>query len=80
MTTLHLVNQTQPSSEYYDKTIYVLSDYNKAVEYARKLNKEYGENCEFSKEGDFIQVKDDVYFESSHFYTVESIELDKELA
>lgn len=80
MTTLYLVNKTQPSKEYYDKTICVLSDYNKAVEYARTLNKEYGENCEFSKEGDFIKVNDDVYFESAHFYTVESMELDEELA
>ena len=77
MTIVYLINQTQPSSEYYDKTIYVLSSRTQAEKYARTLNKKYGDNCEFSKEGDFIDTSD---YECSHYYTVECIELDEKLA
>lgn len=67
-----LVNQTQPGAEYYDKTVYVYGNRDKAQAKARELNKEYGDCCDFTPDGDFIQVKDDCYFDNAHYYTVES--------
>ena len=67
-----LVNQTQPGAEYYDKTVFVYDDHDKAQAKARELNKEYGDCCDFTPDGDFIQVKDDCYFDNAHYYTVES--------
>ena len=71
---VYLVNQTQPEAEYYDKTIYVFLNKEDATNKARELNHDYGEYCDFTAEGDFIQVQDDYYFENVHYYTVEEIE------
>lgn len=72
---IYLVKQTQPSAEYYDKTIYAFANETDAIQKARELNREYGECCEFTKDGDFLQVNDDCYFEDAHYYTIEPIEL-----
>lgn len=72
---IYLVKQTQPSAEYYDKTIFVFKNETDATNKARELNHEYGEFCEFTKDGDFLQIDDGYYFEDVHYYTVESIEL-----
>lgn len=77
---VYLVNQTQPSSDYINRTIYVYTDKNEAVKVCRKLNKEYGdhETCIFNKKEDFIKVNDEYYFEDVHYYTVEEFKLNEE--
>lgn len=58
---VYLVKQTQRSAGYIDTTIYVCSTEEKAEEYAKKLNKEYGNG-------------------KTHYYDVEKIEVDEDLA
>lgn len=77
---VYLVRQTQPSADYIKTTLYVYTDKEKAYKVARALNKEYGENCNFTKEYDFIDVKDDVYFDDVHYYDVQAMKLNEELA
>lgn len=77
---VYLVRQTQPSANYINTTIYVYTDKEKAYKVARALNKEYGENCHFTKEHDFIDVKYDVYFDAVHYYDVQTMKLNEELA
>lgn len=77
---VYLVKQTQPSCDYIRTTIYVYTDEQDAIDVARKLNKEYGMNCSFTEEGDFECVNDDVYFDDVHYYEVEAMLLNKEMA
>lgn len=77
---VYLVRQTQPSADYIKTTLYVYTDKEKAYKVARALNKEYGENCHFTKEYDFIDVKYDVYFDDVHYYDVQAMKLNEELA
>ena len=75
--TVYLVRQTQTEDDYQGKTIYVCSTKERAVEYARKLNKQYGYGVEFNEDYDFIYNNgNDIY----HYYDVEEIEVDQELA
>jgi len=77
---VYLVKQNQAYDGYFDKTIYVYTDEDKATEVCRKLNKEYGtkELCEFTEDWDFVEVKDPDFYAEAHFYTVEEILLNEE--
>lgn len=77
---LYMVRQTQPSAGYDKFTIYIYTDEEDANRVARQLNKKYGANCEFTEEYDFIAENDDVDPDEIHYYDVEAIELNKELA
>ena len=77
---VYLVKQNQAYDGYFDKTIYVYTDEDKATEVCRKLNKEYGTTglCEFTKDWDFVEVKDPDFYSEAHFYTVEEMLLNEE--
>ena len=74
---VYLVRQTQTNGEYCEKTIYVCSTKERAVEYARKLNKQYGFGVKFDENYDFV---DDDGNDILHYYDVEETEVDQELA
>lgn len=74
---IYLVQQTQPEEEYFNTAIYACSTFERAQQYARQLNKEYGRNCVFDEDWDFIEY--DMKGEP-HYYTVESLKLDEPLA
>ena len=76
---VYLVKQTQPSCDYDNQTIYVCSTFERATEYARKLNKKFGQHCQFDEDWDFIDVDDSYDWDNVHFYTVESMTVDQEL-
>lgn len=71
-----LVKQTQEIDYYNDKTIYVCSTRERAIEYCQKLNKEYGCGCQFDDDWNFIMVDD---IDNCHYYNWEGIEVDEEL-
>ena len=72
-----LVRQTQPVDYYEEKTIYVCSSKEKAVEYCRKLNEEYGYGCVFDENWDFIEPGTD--YDAIHYYDWDCMEIDKPL-
>lgn len=74
---VYLVKQTQPAAYYDDKTIYVCSTKEKAREYCRKLNKQYGYGAQFDENWDFIRGSDSEY---CHYYDWQGIEVDESLA
>lgn len=74
---VYLVKQKQPSSDYFDTTIYVCSTKERAIEYCRKLNKEYGKNCVFDENWDFVDENIDG---DPHYYTWVGMEIDEPLA
>lgn len=73
---VYLVKQTQEIDYYNDKTIYVCSTRERAIEYCQKLNKEYGCGCQFDDDWNFIMVDD---IDNCHYYNWEGIEVDEEL-
>lgn len=79
---VYLVKQTQPSSEYYEKTIYVCTDKDEAYRRARELNKDYGntDSCVFDLDWDFVEMRRDACFECTHYYEVEAIRLNEAFA
>lgn len=76
---VYLVRQTQPIDYYEQKTIYVCSTKEKAQEYCRKLNKAYGDNCEFDENWDFLQVNEYADYETVHYYDWRCLEIDEPL-
>ncbi len=74
--TVYLVKQTQEIDYFNDKTIYVCSTKERAIEYCQKLNKEYGCGCQFDDDWNFIMVDD---IDNCHYYNWEGIEVDEEL-
>ncbi len=76
---VYLVRQTQPIDYYEQKTIYVCSTKEKAQEYCRTLNKEYGCGVKFNDGWDFIDLDDDYEHEQQHYYDWECMEVDEEL-
>ncbi len=77
---LYMVRQTQPCAGYDNFTIYIYTDEEDANRVARQLNQKYGANCEFTEEYDFIAENDDVDPDEIHYYDVEAITLNEELA
>lgn len=77
---VYLVRQTQPRCDYINTTIYVMTDKDKAIEYARELNKEYGACCKFTDEYDFIEMDEEYYFDDVHYYDVETMKINQKLA
>lgn len=77
---LYMVRQTQPSACYDKTTIYIYTNEEDANRVARRLNKKYGANCEFTEEYDFIAENDNVDPDEIHYYDVEAIKLNQELA
>lgn len=76
--TVYLVRQTQTNENYCEKTIYVCSTKERAVEYARKLNKQYGYGVKFDEQNDFVDFLEDSY--DLHYYDIETMVVDEELA
>lgn len=76
--TIYAVNQTQcyEEYEYKDKTIHLCSTMEEAQRRARLLNREYGEGCEFSEDGDYIDTTD---WDCFHYYDVEAFQVDEPL-
>lgn len=79
-TTIYLVLQTQPSSDYNEYPIYALDNEEQAVEYARKLNKEYAYGVVLNRKGDYLRCKKDADYDEVHFYTVLPMRLNEKLA
>lgn len=77
---LYMVRQTQPGAGYDKFTIYIYTNEEDANRVARQLNQKYGANCEFTEEYDFIAENDDIDYDEIHYYDVEAIELNQELA
>ena len=77
---VYMVKQIQPSCDYDHKTIYVCSTLARAQEYARALNKEYGKHCIFDENWDFVDCEDSVDWDLVHYYTVEFMKINEELA
>lgn len=74
---VYLVKQTQEIDNYVDKTIYVCSTKERAMEYCQRLNQEYGCGCDFDENWNLIQVLD---YDNCHYYDWESLEIDEPLA
>ena len=68
---LYMVRQTQPCCCYEDRTIAIYSDFKKALELSRRLNKEYAKNVIIDKNYDY--VRDDGFDYDIHYYDVETI-------
>ena len=83
-TKVFLVKQTQYSydefdnSDYLRQTIYVCSTREKAEQYAKKLNKEYGDGAVF--DNDNLFVEEDCSCDFHHYYDVECMMVDEPLA
>lgn len=77
--TVWLVRQTQPVDYYENRTIYVCSTKERAVEYCRKLNKTYGYGVRFDENYDYIDYDDDYDYDNVHYYDWESMEIDEDL-
>ena len=75
---IYLVKQTHPNDNYHNETIYVCSTKEKAQEYCRKLNKQYGRGCTFDENWDYVD--DNGFYNNVHYYDWECMDLDKPLA
>lgn len=73
---VYLVKQTQPTAGYNDKTIYVCATKEKAQEYCRILNKEYGFAAQFDENWNLVYGFDS---ECAHYYDWEYMDVDKNL-
>lgn len=79
-----LVKQTQyhiddlNSDDYLRQTIYVCSTKEKAEQYAKELNKEYGAGAVFDDNNLFVDLDYDSDYH--HYYDVECMEVDEPLA
>lgn len=76
---VYLVRQTQPIDYYDEKTIYVCSTKERAQEYCRKLNKEYGYGVKFDEDWDFVGFDDEYDYDQQHYYDWEQVEVDEDL-
>ena len=72
-----LVNQTQPCADYYERTIAVFDNQQDAVNLARQLNQEYGRNCKFDSDWDYVDY--DCDYDLIHCYETECIKINPEL-
>lgn len=77
---VYLVKQTQPSEYFESRTIYVCSTEERAREYARKLNKQYGYGVKFDENYDFIDFDEKYDYDDQHYYDIEKIKVDEPLA
>lgn len=78
---VYLVRQTQPSSDYYQKTIYACTEKEDAIDRARELNKQYGKGCIFTEDYDFNGVDwEHIAEDCYHYYDVEVLKLDEPFA
>lgn len=78
-----IVTQTQPDEGYHETAIYACSTEEKATEYARKLNKEYGAGCIFDENWDFEEVDYDGGYDEENgvsYYEVQPLKVDEPLA
>lgn len=80
MQKIYLVRQTQPLCGYTNVAIYACLTEEKAVQYARQLNKEYGAGATFTPEYDFIDEYATADPDSVHYYTVDALTVDEPLA
>lgn len=65
---VYVVCQTQPDCEIEGIPIAVYSDEKQANKLARRLNKQYGAECDFTKRGDFCSVNG--CYDLCHYYQV----------
>ena len=70
---VYLVRQTQTVDYYDERTIAVFTDKEKAY----KLNKEYGDGCQFDDDYNFIEPGTD--YDSLHYYDVDCKELNPDM-
>ena len=72
---IYLVKETQYEDiDCINRTVHVFDNEQEAVKCARTLNIKYGDSCEFTKQGDFVEmIMSNV---ESCFYEVEKIELE----
>ena len=73
---IYVVRQTQPACDYQDTAIAAFTNERTATRLARKLNQEYGENCVFDDDWDFVEY--DMQGDP-HYYDVETIKLNPRL-
>lgn len=76
---VYLVRQTQIIDGYDEKTIYVCSTKEKAQEYCRKLNKEYGYGVKFNDDWDFVEFDDEYDYDQQHYYDWQCMVVDESL-
>lgn len=77
MTKVYIIKQYQPSSDYNGEPIAAFDTLEQAIKQVKKLNDEYSENVEISENYKNFNV-DDVC-EDYHAYTIEAIELNREI-
>lgn len=70
---LFMVRQTQPTDDYYQRTIAVFTNEQDALNLSRRLNKVYGEYCIFDEQWDLVEYD---MQDEPHYYDVESVSLD----
>jgi hypothetical protein len=78
MKAVYLVRQTQTEADYYNYTVYVVSDYDEAVRRAKLLNEHYADNVVLDEDGLFVEVKD--YSEDYHYYDIQEMIVDTPMA
>lgn len=77
---VYLVRQTLPREGYQDRVVYVCSTKEKAMDYARKLNENYGYGAKFNSDFDFVEFDYDYDYDDVHYYDTETMRVDEELA
>lgn len=70
-----VVKQTQAECDYREYPIAVYDNEQDATDVARALNKRYGRGCEFTPDWDYDEDANDFEYDDTHYYTVESFEL-----
>ena len=76
--TVYLVKQTQWTDDmpdYINTTIYVCSTRERAQKYCQELNKEYGFDCTFDDDWNFVEINGSY----PHYYDWEGMEVDEPL-
>ena len=68
---VYLVRQNQPMEDYYNYTIAVYDNIQEARTLARKLNKEFGKGCKFTKTHDFVSIIDSNVDDDYHYYDID---------
>ena len=77
---IYLVCQTQPLADYINYPIYALTDKDKAIEYARDLNKKYAKGVKLSDKNDFLFILEDALeLENYHYYEVIILKINEKL-
>lgn len=71
-----LVKQTQPTSDYHERTIFVYETKKQALEQALLLNEKYSHGVEIDEDMCNYDIKEGYIYDDVHVYTVECMELE----